>query len=89
MIPINARRKAMLAGAQVATHSVREAAIVGGIVRCAIATGGYNGQWIAEYAVDAIASFKVVNVDRSPPNLAEVAMVLERFEEAYGRPFTA
>jgi hypothetical protein len=89
MIPPAARRKVMAAAASTETTTAREAAIVGAIVRCAIATGRYNGHWIAQAAVDVITEFNLVNVDRTPPGPTEVGMVLERFEEAYGRRFTA
>lgn len=87
MIPVDARRKTMLAGSVIDTHSVREAAIVGGIVRCTIATGCYNPDFIRRYTHDILGEFHVVNVDRTPPNMAELAMVVDRFEDALGRPF--
>ena len=87
MIPIAARRKAMMAAASIDTHSVREAAIVGGIVQCACSTGRYNADFIRRYMHDIIVEFRLVNVDRTPPNVAELAMVVSRFEDAYGRTF--
>ena len=88
MIPIAARRKVMHAAGQVDTSSVREAAIVGAIVRCACATGRYNEQWISQTAVDIIHEFRIL-VDRTPPGPTEIAVMVERFEDAYGRKFTA
>ena len=88
MIALAARRRAMLAAEMVQTSSVREAAILGGIVRCVIACGRYNGPWISQYAADIIHAFNLVGVDRTPPNLAEIAMMLERFEESYSQPFS-
>ena len=88
MIPLDERRRTMRAAEMVDTHSVREAAILGGIVRCIIANGRYEAEFIARYAHEIIGAFKLVGVDRSPPCLAEIGMVLERFEEAEGKPFT-
>ena len=88
MIPLAARRKVMMAAECVDTSTIREAAIVGGIVRCAIATGRYNGPWISQYASDAIEAFSIRNVDPTPPGPTEIGVVLERFEAAYGRKFT-
>lgn len=88
MIPVAARRKAMYAASNTETTTCREAAILGGIVRNVIATGRYNGPWISQYAVDIIDEFRLRGVDRTLPGPTELAMVLERFEVAYGRRFT-
>jgi hypothetical protein len=88
VIPIAARRRAMLASSSVDAHSLREAAILGGIVRCAVATGRYNGVWAAQYAADAIEGFRLRDVDATPPGPTEMLATLERFETAYGRRFT-
>ncbi len=85
MIPLDERHRVMIASSNVQTTSCREAAILGGIVRCKIAANKYNGPWIAQYASDIIGSnggFNLVGVDRSPPNMAEIAMVLDRFKAA-------
>lgn len=70
----------------VATHSIREAAVLGGIVRCIIATDRCEAGYIGSYVYDIIAAFNLVGVDCSKPCPAEIGMVLERFEEVYGRP---
>ena len=87
MIPLAARRRAMLAAENVDTHSCREAAIVGGIVRCVISCGRINGPWVAQYAADIVAEFNLVGVDRKPPGMAEVAMVVDKFQQSYSQPF--
>jgi anaerobic selenocysteine-containing dehydrogenase len=86
VIPLADRRRTMRAAELVDTHSVREAAILGGIVRCIIAHGRYDAEFIARYAHEIIGAFKLVGVDRSPPCLTEISMILERFEEAEGKP---
>lgn len=88
MIPVAARRKAMMAAASTPTSSVREAAIVGGIVRCAIASGMYDPDRIAGYVPEILDHFKLANVDRRRPGAAEITMVVARFEREYGRPFS-
>lgn len=88
MIPLAARRKVMNAAGEVETSTVREAAIVGAIVRCACSTGRYNGPWISQTTSDILHEFRLL-VDRTPPCMAEVGMMVERFEAAYGRKFTA
>lgn len=88
-IALAARRKVMIAAGQVETTNPREAAILGGIVRCAIETGGYNAERIRQYTHNIIGQMKLVGVDRRLPGNAEIAMVKERFEEHYGRRFTA
>ena len=86
MIPIAARRKVLIAAGNVETNSEREAAIVGGIVRCAVATGRFNAPWIAQATLDILDEFRV-RADRTPPTLDELGEMVERFEEAYGRSF--
>jgi hypothetical protein len=88
VIPIAARRRAMLASSSVDASTMREAAILGGIVRCCAATGRYNGPWISQYASDAIEGFRLRDVDATPPGPTEMLTVLEKFEGAYGRRFT-
>ena len=84
-IPIEARRKVMVAAGCVATHSPREAAILGGIVRAIIAHGTMRPQDVRHWTTDALGHFGVLNVDRRPPCAAEMAMVIQRFEEVLGR----
>jgi hypothetical protein len=89
MIPLVARRRALLAASQTETTSPRDAAIVGGIVRSLIDTGGCDRGRVARYAVGVIIEFKLVGVDRTPPGPTEYRMVLNRFERAYGRRLDA
>jgi hypothetical protein len=87
VIALAARRRAMMAAESVETSTVREAAIVGGIVRCVIAAGKINGPWVSQYAADMLAEFNIRDIDRSPPNLAEMAGIVERFQQSYSQPF--
>lgn len=88
MIAPKARERAMMAGGLTEVETPRDAAIVGAIVRCCIATGRWNGPWIAQAAVDAITDFNLVGVSRVLPGNTELQMVRERFAVAYGREFT-
>jgi hypothetical protein len=74
----------MHAAELVDTYSPREAAVLGGIVRSVIATGHCDAEYVAGYAQDILCTFNLVGVDRSVPCLAEIGMVLDRFEEVYG-----
>lgn len=85
-MPLADRREAMSAADLVGTCSPREAAILGGIVRCVIATEHCDVGFVSHYARDILGVFNLVGVDRSAPGTAEIAMVLERFEDAYGNP---
>jgi hypothetical protein len=86
MMPLADRREAMHAADLVGTHSVREAAVLGGIVRSVIATGRCDVVYIAQYARDILGVFNLVGVDRTTPCAAEIAMVVERFEAVHGSP---
>jgi hypothetical protein len=87
-MPLADRREAMHAADLVGTYSVREAAVLGGIVRSVIATGGSDVVYISQYARDILGVFNLVGVDRSAPCAAEIAMVVERFEAVHGSSFT-
>ena len=52
MIVVAARRKAMMAAEAVDVATLREAAILGGIVRSVIACGKINVPWCGQYAAD-------------------------------------
>jgi hypothetical protein len=80
MMSLAARRRVMHAADLVGAHSVREAAVLGGIVRCIIATGRSDIGYIANYTREILADFNLVGVDRSAPGAGEITMVLERFE---------
>ena len=88
VIPLAARRKAMMAAEHVDTHNVREAAILGGLVRSVIACGRINVSWSAQYAVDMIREFKLPGVDTCQPGPTEMQMMVERFQESYSQPFS-
>ena len=88
MMSLDARREAMHAADLTGTYNAREAAVLGGIVRCMIETGGCDVGFISAYVRDILAVFDLVDIDRSAPCAAEIAMVLQRFEEVYGTPFT-
>lgn len=77
----------MLAASTVETSSCREAAIVGGITRSVISCGRINTPWVAQYAADIIAEFRLVGVDKTPPGLVELAGVIDRFQTSYRQPF--
>jgi hypothetical protein len=81
----DARREAMSAADLVGTYSIREAAVLGGIVRCIIETGGCEAGYISEYVRGILDLFDHADVDRTAPCAAEIAIVLQRFEEVYGR----
>ena len=80
------RRVAMHAAELTGTSNLREAAVLGGIVRCIIATGGCDVGYISNYVRDILVVFDLVGVDRTAPCAAEIAMVRDRFEEVYGGP---
>jgi anaerobic selenocysteine-containing dehydrogenase len=84
-----ARRKVMFAADQVPTRHPREAAILGGIVRCAIDNGRIDSEFVRRYTADIIDEFNLVNVDRRMPGRREIEMVLERFQVEYRRPSSA
>jgi hypothetical protein len=83
MMSLAERREAMHAADLVDTHSAREAAVLGGIVRSVIGTGRTDLAYVAHYVRDILGVFNLVGVDRSPPCGAEIAMVLERFEAVH------
>ena len=85
----DARTRVMEAADAVETSHPREAAILGGIVRSAIDTERLDREFVRSYTRDIIGEFNLVNVDRQPPGTTEIAMVLTRFEAAYGRPLSA
>ena len=87
MIPLAARRRAMLAAEAVDTATVREAAILGGIVRSVIACGKINVPWCGQYAADMLEAFRVRDIDRKPPGLTEMSVMVERFQQSYSQPF--
>ena len=87
MIPLAARRRAMLAAEAVDTSTVREAAILGGIVRCVIACGKINVPWVGQYTADIIAAFNLRGINRGPASLTEMSVMVERFQQSYSQPF--
>jgi len=87
VIPLAARRRAMLAAEHVDVSTMREAAIVGGITRCVISCGRVNGPWVSQYAADILAEFRVRNVDATPPGPMEIGMLADRFQTSYRQPF--
>jgi len=88
MMPLDDRRRTMHSADLVETHSAREAAVLGGIVRSVIATGRPDIADIAHYARDILGVFNLVGVDRSMPCRVEIDMVLERFETVRRGPFS-
>ena len=83
---LDARREAMHAAVLTSTYSAREAAVMGGILRCMVATSGRDVGLISLYVRETLLAFDLAGVDPSAPCAEEIAMVLERFEEVYGRP---
>ena len=83
-IPIAARRKVMNAAAEVDTSGPREAAILGGVCRSMIEHGNMRPDVVRWWMAAILQHFRLVNVDCRPPCNAELAMVLQRFEEAFG-----
>jgi hypothetical protein len=84
-IPIAARRKVMNAAGEVATNSPREAAILGGVVRSVIEHGHMKPEVVRWWTTAVLGHFNLAMVDRRPPCAAEMAMVIQRFEEVFGR----
>jgi anaerobic selenocysteine-containing dehydrogenase len=88
-LTLAARRKVLVAADHVPTRHPREAAILGGIVRCAIDIGRIDSEFVRRYTADIINEFNLVNVDRRMPGRREIEMVLERFQAEYRRPYPA
>lgn len=63
--------------------------MLGGIVRCVIATGECDVGYISNYVRDILVVFDLVGVDRSAPCAAEIALILQRFEEVDGSPLAS
>jgi len=80
-----ARHEVMAAAELVQTSHPREAAILGGIVRSTIDVGRIDANFVSRYTTEVIEGFGLVNVDRRPPRLAEIAMVVSRFQAYYAR----
>ena len=78
----------MLAAEMVDTTDCREAAILGGIVRCVISCGKINVPWVGQYTADILGCFNLEGNCR-PASLTEVAAVVERFQLSYSQPFSA
>lgn len=84
-VPIAQRRKYMLAASRVQTSNIRQAAILGGLVRSAIDHGRLDTSHVRRHVAQTLGRF--VNVDRQPPVNAEIAMVLAEFERELGHRF--
>ena len=81
-IPIAARRKVMYAAAEVQTDTRREAAIVGGISRSVIDSGTMRPDMVRAWLTSAMG---LTPAERQAPCKAELAQIVARFEEAFGR----
>ncbi len=88
VIPVAARHRAMFAADAVDVSTLRQAAILGGVVRSVIACNRINVPWVGQYTADIINAFNLNGVDRSPASLTEVAAVVERFQQSYAQPFS-
>ena len=86
MIPLAARHRAMSAAEAVDTTTLREAAILGGVVRSVIACGRINVPWCSQYATDMLEAFRVRD-GRTPIGHTETLDVIERFQASYSQPF--
>jgi hypothetical protein len=84
-IPIAARRKVMQAASTVAPDTMREAAILGGVVRCMVEHGHLIPAVVRVWTMEVLGYYKLSGVDRRPPCNAELAQVVGRFEDAFGR----
>src|SRR5690606_30410986 len=84
-VPIDQRRRMMLAAANVQTSSVRQAAILGGLVRSAIDYGHLSMPVVSAHMSSVLSG--LAGVDRREPCSAEVAMVLEQFQRSLGYRF--
>ena len=87
------RQRAMQAGSQVNPKDGREAAILGGIVRCVIDTGHFNERFVAAYTVEALRWFESDRrqfgadpVGKGPASDAEIAAITKRFMHFYSPP---
>jgi hypothetical protein len=81
----SAHRRVLCAAVDVATSSAREAAIVGGIVRSTLDSGTLDVTRVARYASEIMTHFGLVDVDLRAPGAAEIAMVLDRYEQGSRR----
>ena len=81
-IPIAARRKVLHAAGAVTCNSRRESAIVGAICRSMIETGTLQPPFVRAWIGSAMG---LTPAERQPPDLAELAQIVARFEEAFGR----
>ena len=87
MIPLAARRRAMLAADNVDTSTMRQAAILGGIVRCIASCGKINAPWVAQYTADILTEFKLPGVSTKPATFSELSAMIDKFNESYSQPF--
>jgi len=90
------RQRVMHAASQVNPKDSRDAAILGGIVRCAIDTGHFNKQYVKHYVPQSLAwfesdrrSFGAEAVSLKSPNDDEIAAMTKRFMHFYDPPDAA
>lgn len=83
MISLDAQRRVMQAASTLDTTTCREAAIVGAIIRTLVECGGYYAPNISRTTVATLDEWKFAAVDRTPPGMAEIAMLVDRFKAAY------
>ena len=90
------RQRVMHAASQVNPKDAREAAILGGIVRCSIDTGHFNKQYVKHYVPQSLAwfesdrkSFGAEAVNMRAPSDDEIAAITKRFMHFYNPPDAA
>ena len=90
------RQRVMHAASQVNPKDCREAAILGGVVRCVIDTGHFNKQYVKHYVPQALSwfdsdrkHFGAEAVNMKSPNDDEIAAITKRFMHFYNPPDAA
>lgn len=87
------RQRVLWAAERTETSTSREAAILGGIVRCAMDTGHFSEAYVRHYCPQALLwfirdlqLFGGQRIDTREPSNSEIAMVLARFQAIYKPP---
>ena len=87
------RQRVMHAASQVNPKDCREAAILGGVVRCVIDTGHFDKQYVKHYVPQSLSwfdserrQFRADPVSSKSPNDDEIAAITKRFMHFYNPP---
>ena len=79
--------KVMNAASACQVDNDRDAAILGGIVRCMIDRGKFDPTFVAYYTETALSAFK--RPDNHRPSMVEVRRMVRAFQTAYEPPTEA